>query len=105
MTARLTVVSPRRPDALARIRVDPAGMSAECPKCRVALEQRPGADARTALRRFLEAHPLSRRSPHSAQIPPGWQLVTSRRPGSAGHTDSGASTVPGLGRHRPGEET
>ena len=74
MTARLAVLSSQCSDAgpLARVRVGPAGMSADCPRCRVFLEQSPGADPRAALRGFLEAHPLSRHAAHSAATPTGW---------------------------------
>ena len=75
MVASLAVLISRSSDAgppLASFRVGTGGMSAECPGCRVALEQSPGADPRAALRGFLEAHPLSRDAVHSPEIPPGW---------------------------------
>jgi hypothetical protein len=57
---------------LARVTVGRDGMTAQCPPCRVHLEQRPGTDTREALRAFLAAHPVARHERHCADIPAGW---------------------------------
>lgn len=57
---------------LARITVGPTGMTAQCPPCQVHLEQLPGAASETALRAFLEAHPVARHVRHRADVPAGW---------------------------------